>query len=203
MASIRKQIHIDAPVAKVWEALRDVGALHTRLVPGFVTDTRMDGNARIVTFGNGMVAREEIVSVDEQHAPRGWAILDAPFDHYNGVAWVEPEVDGGTRFTWTADLLPNELAGQVDAMMSAGIQVIKKTLERPPNPSGPCLQHAAPDSGFRHIGHMTQTHSNFRVESCWRCWPPALPSVAHAVACADTSRIGTGCSAIGTCGTCA
>jgi uncharacterized protein YndB with AHSA1/START domain len=130
MASIRKQVHIDAPVAKVWEALRDVSGLHTRLVPGFVTDTKMDGNARIVTFANGQVAREEIVSVDDHLRRVAWAILDPPFKHYSGVAWVEPEV-GGARFTWTADLLPDEMAERVEAMMSAGIQVIKKTLERP------------------------------------------------------------------------
>lgn len=130
MASIRKQVHIDAPVARVWDALRDVGALHTRLAPGFVVNTKLDGDARIVTFGNGQVAREEIVSVDDNQRRVAWAILDQPFEHYSGVAWVEPEV-GGARFTWTADLLPNEMADQVDAMMTAGIQVIKKALEGP------------------------------------------------------------------------
>ena len=130
MASIRKQVHIDAPVAKVWDALRDVGALHTRLVPGFVTDTKMDGNARVVTFGNGQVAREEIVSVDDSLRRVAWAILDPPFEHYSGVAWVEPEV-GGARFTWTVDLLPDAMAERVEGMMSASVQVIKKTLERP------------------------------------------------------------------------
>ena len=130
MASIRKQVHIDAPVAKVWDALRDVGALHTRLVPGFVTETKMDGNARVVTFGNGQVAREEIVSVDDSLRRVAWAILDPPFEHYSGVAWVEPEV-GGARFTWTVDLLPDTMAEPVEGMMSAGVQVIKKTLERP------------------------------------------------------------------------
>ncbi len=54
MASIRKEVQINARPEKVWDALRDVGALHTRLVPGFVVNTRMDGNARVVTFGNGM-----------------------------------------------------------------------------------------------------------------------------------------------------
>ena len=129
MASIRKHIQIDAPPDRVWDALRDVGALHTRLVPGFVTDTRMEENARVVTFGNGMVAREEIVSVDPELRRVCWAILDAPFEHYNAAAWVEPDIDGGTRFTWTADLLPDELAGQVAGMMSAGLGVIKTTLE--------------------------------------------------------------------------
>ena len=129
MASIRKEIVTSAAPHSVWDAIRDIGALHTRLVPGFVTDTKMDGSARIVTFGNGQVAREEIVSVDDSLRRVAWAILDPPFEHYSGVASVEPEV-GGARFTWTVDLLPNEMAEKVDGMMSAGIQVIKKTLER-------------------------------------------------------------------------
>lgn len=128
MASIRKEIYIDAPVTLVWGALRDVGALHTKLVPGFVTDTRMDGTARVVTFGNGMVAREEIVSVDEQRHRVAWAILDAPFQHYSAAAWVEAKGEG-SNFVWTADLLPNELTDQVEGMMSAGIQVIRDTME--------------------------------------------------------------------------
>lgn len=130
MASLRHEIQIDTSPDEVWAALRDVGALHTKLVPGFVTDTRMEGNARIVTFGNGMVAREEIVGIDDARRRLAWAILDAPFRHYSGVAWVEPDINGGTRFVWTADLLPDELARQVDEMMTAGIAVVKQTLER-------------------------------------------------------------------------
>ena len=128
MASLRKEIHIDAPVTLVWGALRDVGALHTKLVPGFVTDTRMDGNARIVTFGNGMVAREEIVSIDDRRHRVCWAILDEPFRHYSAAAWVEPEGDGA-RFIWAVDLLPDELAGRVEGMMNAGVECVRKTLE--------------------------------------------------------------------------
>jgi hypothetical protein len=130
MASIRKEILIEVPATQAWDALRDVGALHTRLVPGFVTDTRLEGSARIVTFGNGQVAREEIVSVDDTQRRVCWAILDAPFKHYNGAAWVAAEGSSRSRFTWTVDLLPNELANQVEQMMSAGIAIIKSTLER-------------------------------------------------------------------------
>ena len=129
MASIRKTIHIAAPPGQVWDALRDVGALHTRLVPGFVTDTRMEGNTRVVTFGNGAVVREHIVGVDEERRRVAWAIVDAPFRHYSGVAWVEPDINGGSHFVWTVDLLPDELAGQVESMMSTGLQVIKQTQE--------------------------------------------------------------------------
>jgi len=129
MASIRKTIHIGAPPDQVWDALRDVGALHTRLVPGFVTDTRMEGNTRVVTFGNGAVVREHIVGVDEERRRVAWAIVDAPFRHYSGVAWVEPDINGGSHFVWTVDLLPDELAGQIESMMSTGLQVIKQTQE--------------------------------------------------------------------------
>jgi len=139
MTSLRKEVLIDVPPARVWDALRDVGALHTRLVPGFVTDTRMEDGTRVVTFGNGVVAREHIVGVDESRRRVCWAVTDPPFQHYNGAAWVEPDIDGGARFVWTADLLPHDLAAQVEEMMDAGIAVAKKTLERAnPNP-GPLL----------------------------------------------------------------
>jgi carbon monoxide dehydrogenase subunit G len=129
MTSIRKEIRISAPVDVVWDALRDVGALHTRLAPGFVTDTRMEGNTRTVTFGVGMTAREEIVSIDPVQRRVAWAIVGQQFRHYNGAAWVEADPKGGSRFIWTADVLPDALGHQVEQMMNSGITVIKSTLE--------------------------------------------------------------------------
>jgi uncharacterized protein YndB with AHSA1/START domain len=129
MASIRKEIWIAAPVNQVWDALKDVGALHTRLVPGFVKDTRLEGNTRVVTFGNDTVMREEIVSIDAAQRRVSWAIVGQQFRHYNGAAWVEADPQGGSRFVWTADLLPDEFAEQVEQMMTAGIGVVKRTLE--------------------------------------------------------------------------
>jgi len=129
MATIKTEVLIDARPDDVWAALRDWGALHERLVPGFVTSTRMEGNARIVTFENGMVAREEIVGIDDEERRVAWAIVGGQFRHYNGAARVTEDDDGGSRFVWTADLLPDELASQVESMMSVGILVIKKTLE--------------------------------------------------------------------------
>ncbi|MDB4962937.1 MAG: hypothetical protein JWP01_2936 [Myxococcales bacterium] len=64
MTTLHKEVVIAAPCELVWDAIRDIGALHTRLVPGFVVDTKLDGDARIVTFGNGMVLREPILSLE-------------------------------------------------------------------------------------------------------------------------------------------
>ena len=91
MASIRKEILVNAPSQAVWDALKDVGALHTRLVPGFVTDTRLEPGARVVTFGNGQVVRELIVDLNEKDRRLVWAVVDKPFQHYNASAQVFDE----------------------------------------------------------------------------------------------------------------
>ncbi|WP_006243510.1 SRPBCC family protein [Mycolicibacterium tusciae] len=128
MATIQKEIEILAPPDLVWEALRDVGALHTRLAAGFVVGTKMEGNARVVTFANDMVVREDIVAVDDAARRVVWAIIGQQFQYYNGAAQVFDHPDG-SRFVWTTDLLPDDAAGNVSGMMDAGIAAIKKTLE--------------------------------------------------------------------------
>lgn len=131
MASVRKQVTIDADPADVWDALRDVGALHTRLVPGFVTDTVLEPGARVVTFFNGAVARELIVAVDEQAHRLVWSVVSGPLGltHHNASAQVFPDGSERTRFVWIADVLPDEVAGQLGELMSRGIAVLKQTME--------------------------------------------------------------------------
>jgi uncharacterized protein YndB with AHSA1/START domain len=129
MASIRKEISIDAKPEEVWAALRDWGALHERLVPGFVVDTRLDGRDRIVTFFNGAVVRETLVDLDDPARRLVWSVVDGPYTHHNGAAEVFDDGDGRARFVWTADLLPNEAAAITDEMMERGIGVVKETLE--------------------------------------------------------------------------
>jgi carbon monoxide dehydrogenase subunit G len=130
MATIRKEISASARPADVWDALRDLGALHTRLVPGFVTDTRLEPGARIVTFGNGMVAREVIVAVDESQRRVVWSATGGSLTHHNGSAQVTTDTMGETKVVWVADLLPDEVAPVIEAMMDQGMAVMKRTLDR-------------------------------------------------------------------------
>jgi hypothetical protein len=129
MATIYKERHIEVPVEDAWDALADWGALHERLVPGFVTDAHLDGADRIVSFFNGVTARERLVSSDAQARRLVWSIVDSPYSHHNGAAQVLAHHDGGTRFVWIADLLPDDLARPTDAMMERGIDTVKQTLE--------------------------------------------------------------------------
>lgn len=130
MASIHREIRIEAGPETVWGALRDVGALHRRLAPGFVTDVRLEEGARVVTFGNGLVARELIVDVDDEARRLAWSVVGGRMTHHNASAQVFPDGEGGSRFVWIADLLPHEVAPGVAAMMDQGLAVIKQTLER-------------------------------------------------------------------------
>src|SRR6202051_883002 len=113
MASIHREISIDAPPEHVGRAARDVGALHTRLVPGFVIDTKLEEGARVVTFGNGLVARELIVDIDDEARRLAWAVVGGRLTHHNASLQVFADGATGSRAVWIADLLPNELAGQI------------------------------------------------------------------------------------------
>ena len=135
MASITKTIETIAPVRAVWSAIRDVGALHARLVPGFVVDTALDGDARIVTFANGMVIREPIIAIDDEHRRLVWSAEGPQFEHYNGAAQAIEQPDDTTVVVWTADFKPDELADVVDEMMTAGATAMKIALDANAAPS--------------------------------------------------------------------
>jgi len=129
MASIRKEVFIEVAPEQVWSALRDVGALHTRLVTGFVTDCRLDGDARVVTFANGMVARELIVDIDDAGRRVVWSAVGGRLSHHNASAQVFADERGASRVVWIADLLPNELAPAIATMIDQGLVAMKRTLE--------------------------------------------------------------------------
>ena len=132
MASIRKEVSIQASPEHVWEAIRDVNAVHRRLAPGFVLDVRPDGDVRIVTFANGAVVRELIVDVDDQARRIAYAVVDSPMQltHHHATMEVLREGADASRIVWIADVFPNAAAGQVGPMMEQGSQVMKHSLER-------------------------------------------------------------------------
>src|ERR1041384_8248238 len=110
MASIQKDIIIDARPDDVWDALRDFGALHTRLVPGFVLDTKLDGNARIVTFSNGTVAREILVDCDDNRRRLAYAVVSERLTQHSASVQIVADDDRHCRMIWITDVLPHEVA---------------------------------------------------------------------------------------------
>ena len=129
MASVSVEIATKASPETVWDAIRDIGALHTRLVPGFVVHTALEQGARVVTFGNGMQVREPIIDLDETKRRLVWSADGAGMTHYNASVQVFA-ADEGSRVVWIADFLPNNMRDQVGSLMSEGISVMKATMDR-------------------------------------------------------------------------
>ena len=130
MASIRREMNVTADAAQIWDAVRDVGALHQRLVKGFVVDCRLDGDeARIVKFANGMEARELIVDLDDAARRIVWSATGGRLTHHNASLQVFDEGAGQSRVVWVADLLPHALAPAIAGMIDDGMRAMKATLE--------------------------------------------------------------------------
>ena len=132
MATIHKEILIERSKEFVWDAIRDVGAIHRRLVPGFVVNCTLQGDSRIVTFANGMVVRELIVDVDDRRCRHSWSARGEPLTHHNASIQVFSEGDDKCRVVWIADLMPNEVAGPIGEMIQQGLDTMKQTLQKQP-----------------------------------------------------------------------
>ena len=130
MASIRKDIPLDAHPDDVWAAVRDFGAVHRRLAPGFVTDARLEGDVRIVTFHNDTVARELKVDCDDARQRLVYAVISDRVKHYNASVQVTADGEAGTRMIWIVDVLPNEIAPYISGQMDLAVLAMQKTLER-------------------------------------------------------------------------
>jgi hypothetical protein len=134
MASLHKEITIERSKQSVWDAIRDVGAIQKRLVPGFVVNCRLEGDWRTITFANGMVVRELIVAVDDQTCRHAWSARGEPLTHHNASIQVFSDGHDKCRVVWIADLMPNEAAEVVGEMIDLGLATMKETLES--NPAG-------------------------------------------------------------------
>ena len=130
MASIRREIEVAAAADRIWEIVCDVGEIHHRLVPGFVTDCRMEGEeARVVTFANGVVARELIVDIDNTARRIAWSATGGRLTHHNASLQVFGEDATHSRLVWVADLLPHEMAAPIATMIDEGMRAMKVKLE--------------------------------------------------------------------------
>lgn len=131
MASIHNDVPLPAPARDVWDVVRDFGALHQRLVPGFVTACHVDGDARIVTFANGSVAREVLVDCDDARQRLVYAINSERLTHYSASVQVIADGEARCRLVWIIDMLPNELAAYVQEQTKAAVIAMHKAFPPP------------------------------------------------------------------------
>jgi hypothetical protein len=132
MTSIAVEISTEASPSAVWDAIQDIGALHTRVVPGFVVSTELVPGGRRVTFANGMSIVEPIVSLNDALRRLVWTTRggSAGVVHYNSAVQVLAREAGGSRVVWMSDILPDEAAGRIGEMMRQGAAAMSSAFSR-------------------------------------------------------------------------
>ena len=132
MASYEHRINVHVSASAVWDAIRDVGNLHLRVAPGLVTSVQMDadGSARVVTFGNGMVLREPIISINDAAFRLAWTAQSDQWSHHNASLQVFDCGDGQSETVWIADVLPHDAGPTISMIMEMGLAAMKAHLEQ-------------------------------------------------------------------------
>jgi hypothetical protein len=130
MASIRREVVVEVSADVAWDALRDVGAADRRLFPGILVGCRLEGDARVATFANGLVLRELIVDIDDEARRFVYASVGGAASHHNASLQVIPEGSQRSRLIWITDVLPNELTASITQLVDAGITVAKTMLDK-------------------------------------------------------------------------
>ena len=131
MANVITTIDLAAEAGAVWDAVRDVGAAHRRLVPGVLTEVSLEAGERTVRFANGLVVRERIVTIDDARRRFAYAAHGGRTRFHHASMQVEPTGSGRCRLTWTTDVLPDAAAPQVAALVELGAAAMRRTFGEP------------------------------------------------------------------------
>ena len=129
MASIHEQLAVDISPDKAWALLREVSNAHKLFAPVLV-DGHMEGDIRTVRFANGMTIREQILDVDDERRRVAYTALGG-----NGLAYHHASMEvlgaeaGRSLFVWITDFLPQEIGGNLAALMAEGAKALKNNME--------------------------------------------------------------------------
>jgi hypothetical protein len=104
-------------------------------MPGYVTETRVEGSHRYLTMADGWVIHERIVNVDDETRRLAYAVVEGArpaLEHHHASFQVFPDAQGSTLVVWTTDLLPDDGAAEARLRIARGSQVMAQALARKP-----------------------------------------------------------------------
>jgi hypothetical protein len=131
MASIHTEFIVEADAARVWKTVGDWANGPADMARGHVVSSNAQGSLRVVTFADGRIARERLVTRDDVARRIVYSVIGDTVrpDHDNAVMQIVADGADRCRFVWSRDLLPDELAEPFLAAMREAGPVIKRTLE--------------------------------------------------------------------------
>ncbi len=105
-----------------------LGAL--RAFAGVLTDVTLDGDVRVVTFANGNVVRERIVTVDDERMRIAYHVVGGRFEHHHASMQIVPDGETRCRFVWISDFVPDAPRIFVEPLVDAGCVAIARNFAR-------------------------------------------------------------------------
>lgn len=131
MATVRKSVLIERPASDVWDAVSDAGQLHIRVAPNMVTNTTLEdeGEVRIVTFANGIVLKEDMISNDAEAMRLAWSAQSDQWTHHNASLQIFAAGESRCEAVWTADVLPHAVGDLMGQFLTAGLGAMKVHME--------------------------------------------------------------------------
>jgi hypothetical protein len=132
MASVTREIVIDAAPETVWEVVGDFAGGPMRSAPGVfagcVVDGDGDGDVRTLTFADGTVASERLIARDEETRRIVWSWVGDEVVHDNTSMQVFALGDTRSRLVWIHDTLPDRLGDWLAMAMDEIVPVFRRTL---------------------------------------------------------------------------
>ncbi|RJL31880.1 SRPBCC family protein [Bailinhaonella thermotolerans] len=129
MASVIREIDIDASPETVWEAISDFVGGPLRMGPGAFTDSRLvEPGVRALTFPDGTVVRERLIARDDEARRVVWGWISDDVVHDNTSMQVFADGPGRSRLVWIHDTLPDELSGWLATAMDRLIPLLRRSL---------------------------------------------------------------------------
>jgi len=129
MATIRKDVILEAPLDETWPAFAEFAAVDERVATGFVVGCEANDGGRTVTFANGLVANEQLVTMDRKAHRLAYSVKGGRLSNHN--ASFQLEADGNrTRVVWQVDILPDGFAAAIDGMMEDGCKAMLRKFAR-------------------------------------------------------------------------
>lgn len=130
MASVIREIIIEATPDTVWAAVGDFANGPLQMSPGVFVDCHLDeADVRTLTFADGTVASERLIARDDQARRIVWGwVGDERVEHDNTSMQVFTDGETRSRLVWIHDTLPAELTGWLATAMDQLAPVFQEAL---------------------------------------------------------------------------
>jgi hypothetical protein len=128
MATIRHEQLVAVPAEQAWGMLRQADLVDRLFAPVLVGCTMQDA-VRTVTFANGLVVSEQIVTIDDTDRRLAYHVMGEMFEHHSASMQIVPVDDGNCRFIWISDFLPGDRAETVRPLVTQGSSALARNIE--------------------------------------------------------------------------